>query len=190
MTQSRHAASANVCQETGGPRAPLHLDDAPGNEGFESMAKSYYSIVLAHPADEVWAVIRPFDHYAWAGVDSETIIEEGKTGDQVGAVRRVTYEGNVLRQLLLAHSDIDRFYTYSFLGTPPFPVRYYQATIRVSPVVANNHSFVEWWATFDCADDERDKWVRHFEQQGFAKWLAALSQFMSKVSAQTEEVLQ
>ena len=47
------------------------------------MAKSYYSIVLAHPADEVWAVIRPFDHYAWAGVDSETIIEEGKAGDQV-----------------------------------------------------------------------------------------------------------
>ena len=52
------------------------------------MARSYYSVMLYHPADEVWAVIRPFDHYAWAGVESETIIEHGKAGDQVGAVRR------------------------------------------------------------------------------------------------------
>jgi Polyketide cyclase / dehydrase and lipid transport len=147
------------------------------------MAKSYYSIVLNHPADEVWAVIRPFDHYAWAGVESETIIEDGKAGDQVGAVRRVSYGGNVLRQLLLAHSDIERAYTYRFCGTPPFPVRDYQATIRVSPVVADNYSFVEWWATFDCAADERDKWVQHFERQGFAKWLAALAGFMAKASA-------
>ena len=66
------------------------------------MAKSYYSVMLYHPADEVWAVIRPFDHYAWAGVESETIIEHGKAGDQVGAVRRVTYAGNVIRQVLLA----------------------------------------------------------------------------------------
>jgi len=154
------------------------------------MAKSYYSIVLDHPANEVWAVIRPFDHYAWAGVESETVIEDGKAGDQVGAVRRVTYGGNVLRQLLLAHSDIDRSYTYSFCGTPPFPVSDYQATIRISPVVADNHSFVEWWATFDCADDERDKWVKHFERQGFAKWLAALRQFMAKPSAPNKDVRQ
>jgi Polyketide cyclase / dehydrase and lipid transport len=154
------------------------------------MAKSYYSVVLDHPADEVWAVIRPFDHYAWAGVESKTIIEDGKAGDQVGAVRRVTYGENVLRQLLLAHSDIDRSYTYSFCATPPFPVRDYQATIRVTPVVADNHSFVEWWATFDCADDERDKWTKHFERQGFAKWLAALCQFMARAGAQNESVRQ
>lgn len=47
------------------------------------MAKSYYSTVLSHSAEEVWAIIRPFDHYAWAGVPSETTIEAGKAGDQV-----------------------------------------------------------------------------------------------------------
>jgi hypothetical protein len=143
------------------------------------MAKSYYSIVLDHPANKVWAVIRPFDHYAWAGVESETVIEDSKAGDQVGAVRRVTAGGNVLRQLLLAHSDTDRSYSYGFCGAPPFPVRDYCATLRVSPVVADNRSFVEWWATFDCAAEERDRWVAHFEQQGFAKWLGALRQFMA-----------
>jgi Polyketide cyclase / dehydrase and lipid transport len=152
------------------------------------VAKSYYSVVLAYPADKVWAVIRPFDHYAWAGVESETIIEDGKAGDQVGAVRRFAFGGNVLRQMLLAHSDIDRSYTYRFCGTPPFPVQHYQATIRISPVIADDHSFVEWWATFDCAADERDKWVKHFEQQGFAKWLAALGQFMATASSRNESV--
>ncbi len=42
------------------------------------MAKSYCSTVLDHPADEVWQVIRPFDHYAWSGVQAETVIEGGK----------------------------------------------------------------------------------------------------------------
>jgi hypothetical protein len=86
------------------------------------MAKAYYSVMLYHPPQEVWAVIRPFDHYAWAGVESETIIEQGKAGDQVGAVRRVISAGHVIRQVLLAHSDIDRSYTYGFCGAPPFPV--------------------------------------------------------------------
>lgn len=147
------------------------------------MAKSYYSIVLDHPADDVWAVIRPFDHYAWAGVESDTIIEDGKAGDQVGSVRRVTAGANVLRQLLLAHSDADRSYTYGFCGAAPFPVQDYQATLRVSPVVVDNRAFIEWWATFDCAAEDRDRWVAHFERQGFAKGLGALRQFMANGDA-------
>lgn len=143
------------------------------------MARSYYSIVLDQSAAEVWSVIRPFDHYAWAGVETEVIIEHGKSGDQVGAVRRFTAGTDVIRQVLLVHSDIDRSYTYAFCGAAPFPVRDYMATIRVAPVVADNRSFVEWWATFDCAADEREKWVRHFETEGFAKWLAALRRFMA-----------
>ena len=50
------------------------------------MAKAYYSTVLDHSADEVWSVIRMFDHYSWAGVKAETIIEDGRKGDQVGSV--------------------------------------------------------------------------------------------------------
>jgi hypothetical protein len=143
------------------------------------MAKSYYSTVLDHSADAVWAVIRPFDHYAWAGIGSETVIEGGKAGDQVGAIRRVACGGNVIRQVLLAHSDVERRYSYGFCGTPPFPVRDYAATISITPVTADDRAFVEWTATFDCAAEERDRWVRHFEQQGFAVWLAALRRFMA-----------
>jgi hypothetical protein len=142
------------------------------------MAKSYYSTVLNHSAEEVWAVIRAFDHYAWAGVESETAIEARKAGDQVGAIRRVMTADRVIRQRLLAHSDLERSYTYALCDPPPFPVRNYVATIRVAPIVDGARAFVEWWATFDCAAEDHDRWTKHFEKEGSAKWLSALRDFM------------
>jgi len=144
------------------------------------MAKSYYSVVLDHPAEQVWAVVRPFDHYAWAGVPSVTVIEDGKMGDQVGAIRRVTMGEKVIRQQLLAHSDLDRAYTYSLCDPAPFPVRNYVATLRVTPVIDSNQSFVEWWATFDCDTDQYGHWTRHFSKNGFGTWLAALRDYLAK----------
>ena len=146
------------------------------------MAKSYYSIVLDHTADEVWAVIRPFDHYAWAGVEGRTVIEEGKAGDQVGAIRRVELGDRVIRQRLLAHSDVERSYSYALCEPSPYPVHGYTATIRIVPVVENSQAVVEWWASFDCAAEERERWTRHFRDEGFAKWLAALRRFMTKAA--------
>jgi Polyketide cyclase / dehydrase and lipid transport len=143
------------------------------------MARSYCSRLLDHTADEIWAVIRRFDHYAWAGVESRTLIEEGKAGDQVGAIRRVDLGERVIRQRLLAHSDLDRSYTYALCDPPPFPVRDYKATIRVTPVVESGQAVVEWWATFDCVAEERERWAGHFRDEGFARWRAALSQFMA-----------
>ena len=96
------------------------------------MAKAYYSTVLDHCSDEVWSTIRPFDHYAWAGVTGETVIEDNRKGDQVGSIRRVAVGSSILRQVLLAHSDIDRAYSYAFVGEPPMPARKYLATIRVT----------------------------------------------------------
>jgi hypothetical protein len=142
------------------------------------MAKSYYSVILNHPVQDVWAVIRRFDHYAWAGVEGETLIEKGKAGDQVSAIRRFIIGDRTIRQVLLAHSDLDRSYTYAFCDPIPFPVRNYAATIRVLPIVESNTALVEWWATFDCAAEEYDQWVNYFEKEGFAKWLGALRSFM------------
>ena len=142
------------------------------------MAEAFYSVVLDHPAEAVWAVIRPFGHYAWAGVDAETVIEDGKADAEVGAVRHVTMPGRVIRQKLLAHSDRERSYTYSFLE--PAPVPNYVATLRVTPVAETGEAFVDWRATFDCAPDEQARWVDQFENKGFAVWLAALRRFMAQ----------
>jgi hypothetical protein len=142
------------------------------------MAKAYCSMVLDHSPAAVWAVIRPFDHYAWAGVEARVQIEDGKAGDQVGAVRRFEINGRVTRQKLCAHSDVERSYAYAFEGPCPFPVEDYQATLRVVPITADGRSLVEWWASFDCDLDERAQWVEHFEQKGFKLWLEALRRFM------------
>jgi hypothetical protein len=147
------------------------------------MAKAYYSMVLEHPAEKVWAVIRPFDHYAWAGVESETVIEEGRAADQVGAVRRIVLsDGAVRRQVLRAHSDVERAYSYALCDPPYLPLQDFLATIRVTPVMETNAAFVEWWATFDCAADERARWTGYFATQGFATWLAALRRFMASTA--------
>jgi hypothetical protein len=144
------------------------------------MARAYYSTVLDHTADKVWSVIRPFDHYAWAGVPGQTIIENGRQGDQVGSIRRFSNGTSTVRQILLAHSDTERSYSYAFCDRAPFPVQHYSATIRVTPVVETNQSFVEWWATFDCAPEDYDRMIKQFQDAGFAVWLRALRQFLSR----------
>jgi hypothetical protein len=138
------------------------------------MARSYYSTVFDQTADEIWGVIRDFGNYQWAGVVAETHIEGGRSGDAVGGIRNVDLGNSCIRQKLLVHSDLERSYTYAFCEPIPFPVRDYQATLRVTPVVDSDTAFVEWWATFDCTDGRQDHWTSHFEKQGFAKWLASL----------------
>jgi Polyketide cyclase / dehydrase and lipid transport len=138
------------------------------------MARAYYSTVLDQPADKVWSVIRAFDHYAWAGVPGQTIIEDARRGDQVGSIRRFSNGEKTIRQILLAHSDCERSYSYAFCEQAPFPVQHYQATIRVTPVVETNTAFVEWWATFDCAPEDHDRLIKQFE----TVWLGGLRQVM------------
>lgn len=138
------------------------------------MPKAYYSTVFEQSADRVWRAIRAFDHYSWAGTGIDAEMEGGRDGDAVGGIRRVDTPGQAVRQRLLAHSDVDRYYSYEFCDPAPFPVYDYRATLRVTPVTDGDLAFVEWWATFDCAADEREHWVEQFEREGFAVWLASL----------------
>ena len=144
------------------------------------MARTYYSTVIDIASDRTWMAIRDFRHYGWAGVVSETHIEDSRNGDAVGCVRNVSLADRTIRQILLAHSDIDRSYTYAFCDAPPFPVHDYVATIRITPVADGNRSFVEWWATFDCAADDRARWVAFFADS-FRQWLEALRSHLATV---------
>jgi hypothetical protein len=138
------------------------------------MAKSYYSTIFEQSADEIWNVIRDFNNYpVWVNGAGESEIEGGRPGDSVGAVRNVIYEGNKIRQKLLAMSDLERSQTYGFAGEPPVPVQNYRATLRVTPVVDDNRAFVEWWATFDCEAEQREERVALF-RDAFGRWLRSL----------------
>jgi Polyketide cyclase / dehydrase and lipid transport len=138
------------------------------------MAKAYYSTVFEHPASEVWKIVRDFNNYpVWVGGAGENVIEDGKSGDTVGAVRNVLYQQRRIRQRLLAQSDVERSQTYEFCGMPSLPAADYQATLRITPVVDGVRAFVEWWATFNCDAGRRDELTGTLAGS-FEKWLESL----------------
>jgi len=142
--------------------------------GSFGMAKSYYSTIFEHSADEVWNVIRDFNNYpVWVDGAGESEIESGKSGNSVGAVRNVLYEGRRIRQRLLAMSDVESSQTYESAGAASVPVQDYRATLRVTQVVDGNRAFVEWWATFDCELERRKEQVVFF-RNAFGRWLQPL----------------
>jgi hypothetical protein len=131
------------------------------------MHRAYYSSVLDQPADEAWSLIRDFNNYPRyiEGV-TESIIEDGKRGDEVGAVRRFRYGGTWLRQRLAAHSDVDRSFTYAGMERFAFPAAEgapapvgYQGTLRLTPIVDGNRTFVEWFVDFDGPGNEAAQWT-------------------------------
>jgi len=145
------------------------------------MAKSYYSTVFEQSAADVWRVIRDFNNYPiWVDGAGESAIEEGKTGDTVGAVRNVLYNGGRRRQKLLALSDVERAQTYAFEGAAPIPVWNFQATIRVTPIVDGDRAFIEWFATFDCDPEGQDERIVFF-RDAFAGWLGSLRRHLERV---------
>jgi hypothetical protein len=133
------------------------------------MAKAYASAVIDATADVVWGRVRDFGALAaWLAplvISSE--IDDGKAGDQVGAIRTcVLPDGARVKEHLLGHSDAERSFTYS-VPDSPLAIESYRATLRVTPVTVEDRAFVEWSATFDCALDEVDHWEQHFAQQLF-----------------------
>src|SRR5688572_2766666 len=72
--------------------------------GSMAMITAFYSSVLDHPLDRVWALVRDFNNYP-RYIDGviESMIEDDKRGDEVGAIRRFNYQGNWIRQRLVRH---------------------------------------------------------------------------------------
>ena len=142
------------------------------------MARAYYSTVFEQPARDIWQVIRDFNSYpVWVGGAGESRIEDGKSGDAVGAVRNVLYQGRQIRQRLLAQSDVERSQTYEFCEAPTLPMTGFRATLRVTPVTDGDRAFVEWWADFDCEADRRGE-LAEILRGWFGKWLESLRQSM------------
>jgi hypothetical protein len=147
------------------------------------MARAYYSTVFEQSAHDVWKIIRDFNNYTiWVGGAGESRIEDGKSGDTVGAIRDVFYQGRHIRQRLLAQSDIERSQTYEFCEAPTLPMTGFQATLRVTPVVDGDRAFVEWWANFDGEPARRDE-VTETLRSWFGKWLESLRESMEPCPA-------
>ncbi|SDR48533.1 Polyketide cyclase / dehydrase and lipid transport [Rhizobiales bacterium GAS113] len=138
------------------------------------MTTAYFSAVLPADVDNVWAVARDFGNYRlFTSGRGETLVEDEKRGDCVGAIRKATLDGRTVRQRLLSHSDADRCYQYEFCDQAPLPIENYLATLQFRPVVKDAQTFVEWTATFDCALDQRETIRRQLEGL-FSTWISSL----------------
>jgi uncharacterized protein YndB with AHSA1/START domain len=144
------------------------------------MPKPYASAVLPVSAERVWEAIRDFGCLAdWHPAIATAEMEDGDAGDRVGGVRRLTGPGGeVFRERLLALDDTARSCTYEFVESP-FPVRSYEATLRVTPVTDTGYAFVEWTATYDADAEDEAQLTKTFARGIFATGLTALRDHLS-----------
>jgi ligand-binding SRPBCC domain-containing protein len=100
--------------------------------------KVFRSVVLDAPVEEVWAAVRAFDGVVVWNPGVATARMETGSPTAVGSVRHLDIvDGTVFRETLLAHSDIEHFYTYDILESP-LPCWNYVSTHRFVPITDGN----------------------------------------------------
>jgi hypothetical protein len=112
------------------------------------------SAVIVAPIDRVWTTLRHFDGVVrWNPGVAEAAIEDGGRSDRAGCVRRlVLSDGGVIRETLLAISDVERFFSYDIVESP-LPVTNYIATQRFMPITQTDQTFASWEVHFDVASE-------------------------------------
>lgn len=144
------------------------------------MPRPCTSLVLPHPVEEVWPLVRPFDGLpVWHPAIAESSLLEGAEG-QVGAVRRlVTGDGGVVTERLLRLDDADHSITYEIVDSP-FSVRRYVSTLRLTPVTETGETFAEWSAELDADAADEPALVRLFADGVFATGLKGLRRHLDR----------
>ena len=118
------------------------------------------SMLIDAPIERVWAAVRAFDGVAdWNPAVTGARLETGRA-TETGAVRHLDIvDGTVFRETLLAHSDVEHYYTYDILDSP-LPVTGYVSTHRFLPVTASGQTLGIWESRFDCSADVAAKMDR------------------------------
>ncbi|WP_061296778.1 SRPBCC family protein [Herbidospora cretacea] len=105
------------------------------------MASTSVSRVLPASPQQVWDLVGGFHSLPdWLPYIPESTMLEG------GRLRRlVTPDGKVIVERLLAFSEAERHYSYSFVKSP-FPVTSYLSILRVHPIPGNADAAEVMWS--------------------------------------------
>lgn len=116
--------------------------------------KVFRSVILDAPITEVWAAVRAFDGVAnWNPAVKSARMESG-SATSVGSIRHLDIvDDTVFRETLLAHSDLEHFYSYDIIESP-LPCSNYLSTHRFIPITDGNKTLGIWEGQFDCAPEE------------------------------------
>ena len=110
----------------------------------------YRSMLIDAPIERVWSAVRAFDGVSqWNPAVTGARMESGAS-TTVGSIRHLDIaDGTVFRETLLAHSDVEYFYTYDILDSP-LPVTAYVSTHRFLPLTHSNQTLGIWESRFEC----------------------------------------
>ncbi len=119
------------------------------------MGHCYNSTVVNAPIEKVWAAVRDFYDLGWAkGVIEKVDVVGSKRSEEIGA-RRIL--NGAFHETLLGLNDRERCLQYQITDGPgpvsKDAVRDYIGTVRLHPVTAENHTFVEWASEYSSAED-------------------------------------
>lgn len=111
------------------------------------------SVIIDAPITKVWAVVRQFDGVVnWNPGVTKATLESGLP-TEVGAVRKLDIvDGSVFRETLLAHSDLEHFYTYDILESP-LACRNYVSCHRLIEITDGARTLSVWQGEFDCEQE-------------------------------------
>lgn len=117
------------------------------------------SVIIDAPIAKVWAEVRRFDGVVnWNPGVCGAAIEDGEA-TQVGVVRRLDIvDGSVFREILLAHSDLEYFYTYKIIESP-LPCTDYISTHRFVEITEGAKTLGIWQGEFDCNTEDAEQLV-------------------------------
>jgi hypothetical protein len=174
-------------QETGVAGGSNGSEQAQSSGGH--VITAYYSSVLDQPVKTVWSLIRDFNNYpAYIDGVTESMIEDDKRGDEVGAVRCFNYGGNWIKQRLVRHSDDQRLLSYAGLdrfafpsgqiANPPSPAGY-EGTMHVQRIVDGERTFIVWSVDIDTAPGEEEPWLTLF-QSWIPEWTDSLRRALAR----------
>ena len=93
----------------------------------------------------------------------------------MGCVRVLTQtDEEVFREVLVALSDAERFYSYTFVSSP-VPVHNHCTTLRVLPITDGDRSYVEWSSRFEI-DPQYEAQLVDLMNRNFLAGLRALAE--------------
>lgn len=143
------------------------------------MTKVFVSTVINAPIERVWRCVGDFNGLpAWMPGMKDSVIEPGRSGKEIGAVRSLSMAGasDKLRERLEAFSADDFFIAYSVLQGP-LPVKNIRTSMRLRPITDAYGTFAEWTSEFT-ADKGQEAVGVQFMDRVFNAGFRALKRYL------------
>ncbi|WP_282609322.1 SRPBCC family protein [Pelagibius sp. Alg239-R121] len=140
----------------------------------------FRSMIIEAPIEKVWAAVRAFDGVAaWNPGVTNARLESG-AATATGTIRSLQIaDGTVFRETLLAHSDVETFYTYDILESP-LPVTGYVSTHRFFPITHSDQTLGVWESRFECTPEDAAQMERVVGDVIYIGGMTGLNMFLKE----------